>query len=280
MKTLKNGKYFGERALFASRDLKIYDSVFFDGESPLKESAGIELYGCSFEWKYPLWYCKDVLACGCKFTEGARSGIWYTDGITMKNIISSAPKTFRRAKNIKLYDCRFTDAKETMWDCYDILLSEVEITGDYFGMHCENVVAEKLTVNGNYIFDGAKNIEVSDSYLNSKDAFWNAENVVVRNSVIIGEYLGWNSKNVTFINCKIESNQGLCYMEDVKLIGCELVNTDLAFEYSTVDAEITTSVDSVKNPISGKIHARSIGEIIMDEKFIDPNKTKITVEEK
>ena len=100
MDTLKNGKYFGERALFASRDLKIYDSVFFDGESPLKESAGIELYGCSFEWKYPLWYCKDVFACGCKFTEGARSGIWYTDGITMKNILSYAPKTFRRAKNI------------------------------------------------------------------------------------------------------------------------------------------------------------------------------------
>ena len=56
--------------------------------------------------------------------------------------------------------------------------------------------------------------------------------------------------------------------------------TDLAFEYSTVDAEITTSVDSVKNPISGKIHARSIGELILEREFINPESTQITTEEK
>ena len=32
----------GERALFMSKDLAIYDSVFTDGESPLKESENIE----------------------------------------------------------------------------------------------------------------------------------------------------------------------------------------------------------------------------------------------
>ena len=31
----------GERALFASNDLDIYDTIFDDGESPLKESHGI-----------------------------------------------------------------------------------------------------------------------------------------------------------------------------------------------------------------------------------------------
>ena len=30
----------GERALFASNDLDIYDTIFDDGESPLKESHG------------------------------------------------------------------------------------------------------------------------------------------------------------------------------------------------------------------------------------------------
>ena len=280
MKVIKNECFFGERPLFSSRDLQIYGTVFGEGESPLKESSNIELYDSTFGWKYPLWYCKGVKAFGCKFLEMARSGIWYTDGIEMSNIDSAAPKTFRRSKNIRLSDCRFTNAAETMWDCSDISMSEVEIVGDYFGMHSENVVATHLVVNGNYIFDGGKNIEISDSYLNSKDAFWNTENVVVRNSTIIGEYLGWNSKNVTFIDCKIESNQGMCYMDGVKLVNCELVNTDLAFEYSTVDAEITTSVDSVKNPISGKIHARSIGELILEREFINPESTKITTEEK
>lgn len=38
----------GERALFASNDMDIYDTIFDDGESPLKESHGISLTGCFF----------------------------------------------------------------------------------------------------------------------------------------------------------------------------------------------------------------------------------------
>ena len=35
----------GERPLFMGKDLKIYDTIFDNGESPLKESRNIELYG-------------------------------------------------------------------------------------------------------------------------------------------------------------------------------------------------------------------------------------------
>ena len=42
----------GERALIASNDLDIYDTIFDDGESPLKESHGISLTGCFYRWKY------------------------------------------------------------------------------------------------------------------------------------------------------------------------------------------------------------------------------------
>ena len=101
---------------------------------------------------------------------------------------------------------------------------------------------------------------------------------MVYDSVIIGEYLGWNSKNVTFINCTIESNQGMCYMDGVKLVNCKLLNTDLAFEYSSVDAEVITEIDSVKNPTSGKIHAKAIRELILEPTQIDPAKTEITTE--
>ena len=38
----------GERALFQGKDLKIYDTIFDDGESPLKESNNIEVYGSMF----------------------------------------------------------------------------------------------------------------------------------------------------------------------------------------------------------------------------------------
>ena len=39
-------------------------------------------------------------------------------------------------------------------------------------------------------------------------------------------------------------------------------NCDLSFEKSVVEADIASSVDSIKNPLSGKITCRSVGEII------------------
>ncbi len=278
MKNLKQGLFTGERALFNSKELEIYDSTFADGESPLKESSNIELFGCIFKWKYPLWYCSDVRASGCILLEMARSGIWYTKNISMKDCVIQAPKTFRRASHIYLSNTTLSNAKETLWNCSDVTLENVTVAGDYFGMGSENVSADKLTVDGNYAFDGGKNIEIKNSRLISKDAFWNCENVTVTDSVIIGEYLGWNSKNVTFVNCTIESNQGMCYMDGVKLVNCKLLNTDLAFEFSSVDAEVTTEIDSVKNPAMGKIRAKAIREIILEPTQIDPEKTEIVTE--
>lgn len=279
-KILEQGFFTGERALFHSSMLDIRDSVFCDGESPLKESSDIEISSSIFKWKYPLWYCKSIRVSDTVLLETARSGIWYTSGIEMKNCVIEAPKTFRRSSNITLSECNMPNAKESFWNCSDIKLSGVNAAGDYFAMGCDGVKADRLIIDGNYAFDGAKNIEISNSKLISKDAFWNSENVTVRNSVIIGEYLGWNSKNLTFIDCYIESNQGLCYIENLKIENTKLINTDLAFEFSSVDAEITSEIDSVKNPISGKIKAAKIRELIMEETMIDPSKTVIETEEK
>ena len=44
-----------------------------------------------------------------------------------------------------------------------------------------------------------------------------------------------------------------------------MTDTDLCFEKSDVEAEITTPVISIKNPHSGTIRVPSVGEIIMDE---------------
>ena len=275
MKNINGGEYTGERALFCSSDLRIENARFHNGESPLKESRGIDLYECTFEWKYPLWYCHDVTAFDTVLEESARSGIWYTENISMTNSVIYAPKTFRRSKGISLKDVRLENAQETLWNCSDIDLCGVSVKGDYFGFGSLDVDAEDLSVEGNYLFDGGKNITVKNSRLISKDAFWNCENVYVENCYIEGEYLGWNSKNVTFVNCTIESNQGMCYMDNVTLRDCKLVNTDLCFEYCTVDAEISSRVDSVKNPISGRIVADSIGEIIHEADRVDVSATEI-----
>ena len=56
MEEMKQQFLTGERALFQGHDLRIMDTTFADGESPLKESRNIELTGSMFKWKYPLWY--------------------------------------------------------------------------------------------------------------------------------------------------------------------------------------------------------------------------------
>ena len=44
-----------------------------------------------------------------------------------------------------------------------------------------------------------------------------------------------------------------------------MVDTDLCFEKSDVEAVITTPVLSIKNPLSGHITVPSVGEIIRDD---------------
>ncbi|MDO4623111.1 MAG: DUF3737 family protein [Eubacteriales bacterium] len=265
----------GERALFHGKDLVIRDSIFDDGESPLKESRDIELYGCMFRWKYPLWYAKNIKVNNCSWFEMGRSGVWYTENITVEDSMIEAPKNFRRCKNVMLKNVSFSNAQETLWSCDGVRMEQVVAKGDYFGMNSENIYVDGLNLYGNYCFDGAKNIEVHNSKLMSKDAFWNCENVVVYDSYIYGEYLAWNAKNITFVNCTIESLQGLCYIENLKMVNCKLINTTLAFEYSTVDAQIDSRIDSVMNPTSGRITAESIGELILEKDRIDPEKTTI-----
>ncbi|KIR03621.1 hypothetical protein P261_02436 [Lachnospiraceae bacterium TWA4] len=254
--------------------------IFDDGESPLKESQDIELYGSMFKWKYPLWYSKNIKVKDCTWFEMGRSGVWYTEHMTVEDSMIEAPKNFRRCKDIALKNVSIPNAQETFWSCDGVRLEHVTAKGDYFGMNSENIYIDGLNLYGNYCFDGAKNIEVHNSKLMSKDAFWNCENVTVYDSVIYGEYLAWNAKNITFINCTIESLQGLCYIDNLKMVNCKLINTTLAFEYSTVDAQIDSKIDSVMNPTSGTITAASIGELIMEKDRIDPDKTVIVCKEK
>ncbi|ULT54519.1 DUF3737 family protein [Neobacillus drentensis] len=268
MEAINQQMLTGERSLFKSRDLIIKDSVFADGESPLKESSDISIDNSIFKWKYPLWYSKNISVKNSSFLEMARSGIWYTHHISISDSIIEAPKTFRRARDIHLTNVDMQNAEESFWNCKDVYLTNVTARGDYFGMNSENIKIDNFRLVGNYAFDGAKNIEIRNAKLLSKDAFWNCENVTVYDSTIIGEYLGWNSKNITFINCTIESNQGMCYMDHLVIENGRIINTDLAFEYSTVDVEATTVIDSVKNPIAGKIKAKDISELIFDDKEI------------
>lgn len=228
-----------------------------------------------FKWKYPLWYAKNIMARDCTWFEMGRAGVWYTQHIQVEDSAIEAPKNFRRCTDITLRNVSFPNAAETLWNCTGVNMDQVMAKGDYFAMNSENMKINGLTLYGNYSFDGAKNVEIRNSRLLSKDAFWNSENVTVYDSFISGEYLGWNARNLTLVNCTIESLQGMCYIANLVMKNCTLLNTTLAFEYSTVDAQINGKIDSVMNPSSGTIRADYIEELILEKDKVDPEKTTI-----
>ncbi len=277
MEKIENKVFKEERALFSTKEATIEGCKFNDGESPLKESSDLEVNNCVFAWKYPLWYCKNVVLKDSELKETARSGIWYTENIEVSKCLINAPKIFRYSKNITLSEVDFTRGEETLWNCDGVHIRQVKTKGDYFGFHSKNVEADNLEVHGNYLFDSAENITIRNSYLESKDSFWNCKNVTLINCVIIGEYIGWNTENLTLINCRVTSHQGFCYVNGLKMYHCEvLAGSDLLFEYSHgLDVEITTVVDSIKNPYDGQIIVAGVKNLILDRKFINLSKVKI-----
>ncbi len=272
MKIISDKSYEGERPLFGLSDAKLSHITILPGESALKETARLEVENCEFNGKYPFWHTHGFTIHNCIFHEGARAALWYSDNLVMTDTKIDAPKMFREMHDLKLSKVSIPHAGETMWYCHHIDCEDVEASeADYIFLGCSEINLNKVTINGNYSFQKTKIVTIENSILNCKDAFWESENVTVHNSVLNGEYLGWHSKNLTLINCKISGTQPLCYAENLHLINCEFTpDADLAFEYSSVEADIKGKITSVKNPLTGHITADSIGEIILDSNIKDP----------
>ncbi len=176
MQNITEKKLTGERALYQVKEACIENSIFEDGESPLKHSENVEISGTSFRYKYPMWYSNNVKVQDSVIFEMGRSGIWYTNDLHFKGVQIDAPKEFRRCRNITLENVIFTNAAETLWTCDNVTLKDVQAKGDYFAMNSSNMKCENFNLSGNYFADGGKNIEVRNSRLISKDSFWNCEN--------------------------------------------------------------------------------------------------------
>ena len=279
MKLIKDSEFGGERPLFASHGLRLENVTIHAGESALKECSDIEAVRCRFEGKYPFWHVDGFKVHDCLFTEGARAALWYSRNLEMRDTLVEAPKMFREMAGIDLARVRIPCAQETLWHCRDVKLRDVEVAqADYLFMHSENIDIADYRQHGNYSFQYCRNVVIRNAVIYSKDAFWNTENVTVVDSEIDGEYLGWHSHGLRLVNCKISGTQPLCYASDLVLENCTFgEDADLAFEYSTVQADVRGHIISVKNPRSGRIEADSIGEIIIDRNIKAPADCRIAV---
>ncbi|MBO6258952.1 MAG: DUF3737 family protein [Succinivibrio sp.] len=279
MNIIENKEFEGERPLFYMKDLSLHKIRVLNGESAIKECSNVFCQDSSFNGKYPFWHANHAKIEKCTFETGARAAVWYSKDLSMQNSLINAPKMFRRCNGLQLENLEFSDALETLWDCTDIKASGIKaVHGDYIFMNSSDIEVENFELHGNYSFQNCSNVSIKNSILETKDAFWEARNVTVENCTITGEFLGWHSENLTLVNCKIKGTQPLCYAKNLRIINCTFdEDCDLAFEYSSLTADIKGHVTSIKNPLSGRIKVGSVGEIISDANAKAPHNCVIEI---
>ncbi len=279
MDTIRDTFFEGERPLFALTSTILQNVKFYPGESAMKKGHNLQAINCQFMGKYPFWHNTQLNIEACYFPTYGRAAIWYCNDVFMQNSKVEAPKMFRSVDGLTVKDSEFTDAGEFVWNCRNVRLDNVTFkNADYIFMNNKDMNISKMVLQGNYSFQDATDVVISDSVINSKDAFWNTRNVTVYDSEISGEYLGWYSENLKLVNCRISGSQPLCYATNLVLENCSMIDTDLSFEDSTVNATVTTAIDSVKNPMGGIIRAPHIRQVIYDEHCINPGSCEIIIE--
>ena len=266
MKFIENMSFDAERALYGERDVYIRDCAFdgpADGESALKEAGEITAERCEFNLRYPFWHCDDVKIFNCEMTENCRAALWYSTDIEIVGGKYEGIKALRECKNVFIANAQVS-SPEFGWFSSDIKVRDSRFVSEYFMLRASKLDFSGVDFKGKYSFQYVEDSVFENCNFDTKDAFWHAKNVTVRNSTVRGEYLAWYCENVSFENCRIIGTQPLCYCKNLKLINCTMVDCDLSFEKTSVDAQVIGHIDSVKNPHSGRIIADSIGEIIYE----------------
>ena len=271
MEYIKDKTFDEERALYNLKNTKVINCIFTgpqDGESVLKESRNIEVENCTFSLRYPIWHNHTYKLLNSKLDVHARAPLWYTSDGEIRNTEIASVKALRESMRVSVKESSI-DSKEFGWKCNHIKIENSNINSDYIFFDSSDVEIKNLNFTGKYSFQYMNNLTITDSNLDTKDAFWHSKNVTVKNSMVKGEYLGWFSENLTLENCKIIGTQPLCYCKNLTLIDCEMIDADLSFEYSEVEASIKGHIGSIKNPKSGTIIVDSIGEIIREDSIME-----------
>ncbi len=258
--------YDEERALYGVKDVLVRDCIFdgpADGESAFKECGNIEADSCFFNLRYPFWHDIDLKIKNSEMTKLCRAALWYSENIEIDDTKLYGIKALRECADVKMSNCDIV-SPEFGWSVRGIAMENCTAESEYFMMRSENLNFRDVRMKGKYSFQYIHDSVFENCEFDTKDAFWHAKNVVIKNSLVKGEYLGWYSENVVFENCKITGTQPLCYCKGLKLINCEMTDTDLCFERSDVEATLTAPIVSIKNPLSGHIHVPAVGEIIRD----------------
>lgn len=276
MRTIENQVFDTERAFFGENDLLVKNCSFdgpADGESAFKECERIEVDRCLFNLRYPFWHDEGIVIGNSEMTESCRAPFWYSRHVEVTDSRLHGIKAFRECDDVIVRDSDIVSS-EFGWSVRGMDMDDTSVEGEYFMMRSMDLSFRRVKLKGKYSFQYVENGVFEDCEFDTKDAFWHARNIIVRNSILRGEYLGWYSDGLTLVGCTVIGTQPLCYCRNLRMRDCVMVDADLAFEKSDVDAVIISGIASIRNPGSGRIVAESIDELVDCDAG---NQTKIVI---
>lgn len=105
MLTIENKSFAEERALYHLTDAAVVFCRFegeADGESALKEGKNLEINGCFFALRYPLWHVKNLKMRDSRLTESCRAALWYGRSVLLKSCALDGIKAVRECRGVRL----------------------------------------------------------------------------------------------------------------------------------------------------------------------------------
>ena len=201
--------------------------------------------------RYPFWHDLGLRLDSCELTEKCRAALWYSEDVVITGSALHGIKALRECADVTVRGCGIT-SPEFGWSVRGMTMENCSAESEYFMLRARDLKFTNVKLKGKYSFQYIEDSVFEGCTFDTKDAFWHARNVA------------WYCENVTFENCTIIGTQPLCYCRGLRLVNCEMIDTDLAFERSEVEAELVTPVVSIKNPLSGRISVPAVGELIRD----------------
>ena len=258
----------GEERAFHNQINKYFKNITIndkpDGKFAFKECRNITIENSNIFLKYNFWQCHNLCLNNSNFKLSALSPIWNSKNIEIIKCEILGPNACRNCTNLIIKNSQI-NSDDFCWKSDGIKFEKNNISGNNILLDSSNINIQSCDFIGKNSLQYTKNINICNTNIDDKNCLWHAKNVYCKNCKIIGEHLGWYCENAVFEDCHIDSIQPFCYCKKLKLINCKMDNCILAFEYSDIEADIHSHIDSIKNVLNGKILVDSYGEYIRDD---------------
>lgn len=271
IKKHKNQTFNGDKILCDSKDILIYDSTFTSEEDILclKNSENVKMYNVTFTSKMPLWHCVDIELHNGSFDLLKSRPLWHCESVLLRYAEFYANKSIRHSSTIRCQNITVDHANEFSWKNDHITINDSVIIGDTPIYECSNVKLSNTKITGDTALNYVNTADIRRCQIDSNNSLWYSEDVTISGSKLNGDYIGWYSKNLTIKDSVINSTHSFYSCENLKIENCIFKTSDSLFEDSTITVHVISPLESIINPKSGIITAKSIGKAILNSEVKD-----------